>query len=384
VSGTGSAGTGGTIQNSTDSGILLNSTKTPSLSWMSISNNGNAVNEGGLRMTNVTGTGSMTSSTVTGGFEDNVYVKNDTTTATFTVQGPSCSITNNSSVSGNNGINILAATSANLTATVTNCSFSGNRAVTIGADSADDSTLNVTITSNTITQGSPNHGNQGIQVSDAANGNVTFLVDNNKVGTPDGTTASPLMNTGINIFNGSAGNAVMAGRVSNNTVLNDPTFPSGSTNGLGIRVFNSNLAQIRAKVLNNTVKNVNTDYGILAESSGTAAAPTAPHGRLDIDVESNNVSVGTGALDDIRVQSRNFNTACAKIVGNTTNSGATPGFFGIFVRQANSAVFDLDGWNGVGTPEAYVLLQNPTGGTTGSAGTITGVAANTCSFTGVP
>ena len=384
VSGTGSAGSGGTIQNSTGSGILLNSTKTPSLSWMNISNNGNAVNEGGLRMTNVTGTGSLTSSTVTGGFEDNVYVKNDTTTATFTVQGPSCSITNNSSVSGNNGINLLAATTANLTATVNNCSFSGNRAVTIGADSADNSTLNVTITNNTITQGSPNHGNQGIQVSDSANGNVTFLVDSNKVGTSDGTTASPLMNTGINIFNGSAGTAIMKGRVSNNTVMNDGTVAAGSSNGFGIRVFNSNLAQIRAKVLGNTVKNVSADYGILAESSGTTAAPTAPQGRVDVDIENNTVTnMGSLALDAIRAQSRNFNTLCGKIAGNTTTGGGA-GFFGIFVRQANSALFDLDGWNGVGLPEAYVLTQNPTGGTTGSAGTITGVAANTCNFTGVP
>ena len=70
-----------------------------------------------------------------------------------------------------------------------NCSFSGNRAVSIGADAADSSTLNVTITNNTITQGSPNHGNQGIQVSDAGNGNVTFDVESNKVGTPDETTA---------------------------------------------------------------------------------------------------------------------------------------------------------------------------------------------------
>jgi hypothetical protein len=281
------------------------------------------------------------------------------------------------------GINLLAATSANLTATVSGCSWSGNRSIAIKADSADNSTLNITITNNVITQGSPNHGNQGIEVSDAANGNVTFLVNNNKVGTPDGTTVSPLLNTGINIFNGSGvGNPVMAGRVSNNIVFNDPTFPSGSSNGFGIRVFNSNLAQIRAKVLSNTVKNVNTDYGILAESSGTTAAPSGTIGRLDVDIESNNVTVNTGALDAIRAQARNFNTVCAKIASNTAPLGGT-GFFGIFVRQANSAVFDLDGWNGVGTPEAYVLTQNP-GSTAGSAGTITGVPANTCSFTGVP
>lgn len=385
VTGNGSAGTGGTIQNSTDSGIRGNSTRTPALSWMSISNNGNAVNEGGVRLTDVTGTGSITSSTVTGGYEDNIYLKNDTGTATFTVQGPSCSITDNSTSNGNNGVNILAATTASVTATVDNCSLHGNRAVAIGADGADSATLNVTIKNNTITQGSPNQGNQGIQVSDAGNGNVTFLVDNNKIGTSNGTTASPLKNTGINIFNGSAGSAVMAGRVSNNTVLNDPTTPSGTSNGFGIRVFNSNLAQMRVKVLTNTVKNVSGDYGILAESSGTVAAPSAPNGRLDIDMESNTVSVGTGALDAIRVQSRNFNTVCARIVTNTTGGGGA-GYFGIFVRQANSAVFDLDGWNGLGTPEAYVASQNPAGGTTGSTATtsITGVAAGTCSFTGVP
>jgi hypothetical protein len=165
-------------------------------------------------------------------------------------------------------------------------------------------------------------------------------------------------------------------------VINDGTVAAGSSNGFGIRVFNSNLAQIRAKVLSNTVKNVNTDFGIQAESSGTAAAPTAPHGRLDVDIESNNVTVNTGALDGIRAQARNFSTVCAKIASNIAPLGGT-GFFGIFVRQANTAVFDLDGWNGVGTPEAYVLTQNP-GSTAGSAGTITGVPANTCSFNGVP
>jgi VCBS repeat-containing protein len=384
VTGTGGAGSGGTIQNSTNSGILATSTKNLSLTSMNITNNGNAVNEGGIRMTDVTGSGGITSSTVSGGFEDNIYLRNDTATAlTFTIHGPSCSITNNSSVSGNNGINILAATSANVTATVDGCSFSGNRAVTIGADSADNSTLNVTIKNNTITQGSPNHGNQGIQVSDAGNGNVTFDVENNKVGTPDGTTVSPLMNTGINIFNGTAGNSVMAGKVINNVVLNDPTFLVGVSNGFGIRVFNSNLAQIRAKVTGNTVRNVNADYGILAESSGTAAAPTAPHGRLDVEISSNNVNVNAGALDAIRAQARNFNTLCGKIASNTTLGGGA-GFFGIFIRQANSAVFDLDGWNGVGLPEAYVLTQNPTATTAGSAGTITGVAPNTCNFTGIP
>jgi hypothetical protein len=94
------------------------------------------------------------------------------------------------------------------------------------------------------------------------------------------------------------------------------------------------------------------------------------------------VTVGSLALDAIRVQARNFNTACSKIVSNVAPAGGA-GFFGIFIRQANSATHLLDGWNGVGTPQAYVLSQNA-GSTTGSAGTITGAASGTCSFVGVP
>src|SRR5207253_1315897 len=78
VTGTGSAGTGGTVQNSTDSGVLATTTKNLILSSMNITNNSNAVNEGGIRMTDVTGTGAITSSSVSGSAEDNIYLRNDT------------------------------------------------------------------------------------------------------------------------------------------------------------------------------------------------------------------------------------------------------------------------------------------------------------------
>jgi hypothetical protein len=74
---------------------------------------------------------------------------------------------------------------------------------------------------------------------------------------------------------------------------------------------------------------------------------------------------------------------CGTISANTTDSGGA-GFFGIFVRQANSAVFDLEGWSGTGTPQNFVATQNPGALTAGSSGTITGVPAGTCDFTGVP
>jgi hypothetical protein len=131
------------------------------------------------------------------------------------------------------------------------------------------------------------------------------------------------------------------------------------------------------------VKNVSADYGIQAQSSGATSTPSGTHGRLDVEISDNNVDVGPNALDAIRAVALTFNTVCTRINGNTTDTGGT-GFAGIFLRQAGSAVVQLDGWDGAGTPEAFVAAQNPAAGSTGSAGTITGVPAGTCNFSGIP
>lgn len=286
------------------------------------------------------------------------------------------------------GIFVASKTSASVTATIQNCTLRGNRTIGIRGDAADSSTLNITINNNTIAAGTGgnNQGNQGIEVSDASNGTVTFDVENNLVGTLDGSTATPLLSTGINIFNGTSGTATMTGKVIGNTVLNDPTTASGTSNGFGIRVFNSNLAAIRAKVSNNTVKFVNTDYGILAEASGTASAPGGSQGRLDVEVSGNNVDVNdANALDAIRLQARNFSTICARVLSNTTDSGGS-GFVGLFARQANSATFNIEGLaSGVqaaATAQAYLAGQNPAATTVGTIAVtnFAGVAANSCSI----
>jgi hypothetical protein len=85
---------------------------------------------------------------------------------------------------------------------------------------------------------------------------------------------------------------------------------------------------------------------------------------MDVGVTNNSVSVLSGALDAIRVQARNTNTVCARVNTNTTSAGGT-GFQGIFVRQANTAVFDLEGLTG--TVDSYVAAQNPSAASVGSS-----------------
>ncbi len=144
---------------------------------------------------------------------------------------------------------------------------------------------------------------------------------------------------------------------------------------------------MNVNVSGNTVTAIDNAYPILGESSGS----TGSGGLLTIGVTNNTANVASGgtALDSIRLQSRNVSSICAKVSGNTTNSGGS-GFFGIQLRRANSSVFSLEGLTAGSqtdpTVHDYVAAQNPSGGTVGTlAGvgntSITGVASGSCGIT---
>jgi LPXTG-site transpeptidase (sortase) family protein len=408
VNGTNSPGSGGTIQNSISDGVYLNSAKNVSLSYINISNNqgsgvraesssgvslqnlnvtnnsnsasnctevAQATCEAGIYFLNMLGTGNVISNTtVTGSYEDNIHVQNFNSNVLGNLSITNSVITNNNVSTGNVGIHVLASGSSNITAIITNNTLSGNRTDSINADAADSSHLNVTINDNTIVAGTGgnNQGNLGIDVTAASSGQVTFLVNNNSIGTNDNfITNKPLANTGINIFDGTTTSSNMSGVVTNNKVQNDNISNGGLNSGSGIRVFNSNLASMQVNVKGNKVRGVSLDYGILAESSGTTLAPDSGRGLASFGVTNNDVIVGSMALDDIRVQARNYNSVCARITGNDTAFGGTD-FFGIFTRQANTAVFNLE------SGSENLAANNPLAGSIGTIGTITTVGANSC------
>ncbi len=335
--------------------------------------------EGSLIFDNMFGTNAVTSSIISGAIEDNVRVENTTGTLTaFNLTNST--IQNNSTVSGNIGFRFATATTGvSMTGTVSNCTFQGNRTDAINVD-ASNGTMNITVSNNTIIRGTGgnNDGNIGINVTAANAGQVTYSVTGNKVGTPDGSTNASLLNTGINIFAGGS-TCTMTGSVTSNAVINR----GAGASGFGISVFSNGSASpgsttITADVSNNTVSNVGLDFGIKAEASGTSFSST-----LKLKLTNNNVSVLSSALDCIRVQARNTSTVCARISGNTTNSGGT-GFVGLFVRQADTATFNLEGLalgaQTAATTQTYVGSQNPTAATVGAFATtnFTGVVANFC------
>ena len=366
-----------TLQYSTVAGV--NGTSTPS-------------REGSVIFDNLFGTNAVTSSVISGSVEDNVRVEN--TTGTLTAFSLTNSLVqNNSTVSGNIGFRLATATpGVTMTGTVSGTTFRGNRTDAINVD-ASNGTVNMTISNNTIVAGTGgnNQGNIGIDVTVANNGVMDFAVAGNKVGT-DGNTNQPLLNTGINVFNGTLVTtgtpAIISGTVTNNTVYN----AGAGQSGFGIRLFNQGYGTMNANVSNNTVNNVGLDYGIFAEVSSNSGTANAT-GSSSIAMLDNTANVLSGALDAIRLQARGRSTMCASISGNaSTTSGS--GFFGLEIRQAAQtigttyqATFDLEGLtSGLQTNHAtivsYLASQNPavTDGVDEihSAG-ITGVPTGSCS-----
>jgi hypothetical protein len=418
VLGSGSAGTGGTIQNMTGadggvagSGIYLSNSKNVSLAWMQLHDfqnyairginvtsfslaqstingvNGTSASgdgEGSIYFDGLTGTGGISNSTVSGALVDNVHVASSSGTLTaFTVSG--CTIADNSTASGNVGIQFLSKVSANMTVAVTNSTFHGNRTVALRGDAADASALAVTFTGNTIVAGSPNQGNQGIEISKAVTSNVTFTVDGNKIGTPDGTTPQPLINTGINVFSGSSA-GTMSGTVTNNVVLQDL---SSSNSGSGIVVNHAPTSTVAtsalfARVSGNTVSGSKLNYGILVDSGGITGAT----GNTQVELTNNTVlgDMPTTALDSIRLGARRATTACYRISGNTATTAGT-GFYSLFLRKSDTSTYQIEGLSAGlqsdTTTITYEGTQNPGIGGPGigaTAGNLyTGVAANTCS-----
>jgi hypothetical protein len=191
VTGTGSAGSGGTIQASAGEGIELSSTSSPSFTDMVIENNGadgiNGSQVSGLTLAGstvsgngtpgnvsvenndgldfspngpgspngLTGTVSITNSTITGSADNNVVISDTSGTLNLTVTGSK--ITENSAVTGNDGIHIDANDTASATVSITGSTFTDNRGdafqFSTGAVNTSNAsgTESVTFSNNTVT-----------------------------------------------------------------------------------------------------------------------------------------------------------------------------------------------------------------------------------------
>lgn len=226
VTGTGTATTGGTIQNSTGPGVNLTNTYEVQLGSVRIQNggddgirgtnvndfsltaasqitgNGNAVTERGIDFSEVSGTVLLTGATVTSNAEDNVAIFNVAATiGNLTVNGGTYGETDDSGV-GNDGILIDNNGAGNFTGAIRNATFINNRGdhIQLNARGSSTATQNLTIEDNLLRGTGNQPGNAtlggGIALGASGDTNQNVIVDQNDIERPYGSAIS-MNNAGL-------------------------------------------------------------------------------------------------------------------------------------------------------------------------------------------
>lgn len=404
MTGSGAAGTGGTIQNTTGPGILLSNAAGISLARMNIQNgdddgirgttvtgftlanstvqnNGDAIGafnagDNGLDFTDLSGTASISNSTITGSFHNNIIIRNSTGVLSgLTVTG--ATISNNVSTMDGDGFLFEASGTANMSVTVSGSTFSAHQGDHFQAAALNSGVLNVIFSGNTLSGGHANPLGQGITINAATGppgylGSVSYDIDGNII---NGAISNAIF-VGLGT---SAATSSMTGRIRNNTIGTSGAALSCSTQANGVYVDARSNGTFTSQVNNNVIRQC-LDRGILSEAGDGDSV-------LNLTVTGNTIDqqVALGAREAIQtnhgITSTNVfgnvdtNVVCLQLGGagalaNTFSHG--PGAPDDFrLRKRQEATVRLPGYGG-GTGQdtgslaqvvAFIQGQN-----TGSAG----------------
>jgi len=271
VTGTGAAGSGGTIQNKTGAdgtntgiGIYINGATDVQLADMTLhdfsnfavrinnvtnlrmnnfavtglngSSNGvvdataaGAQNgEDSVRLTNILGTSSVTNSSISGGFTDSLHVENTSGTLNLLTLD-NISVTGRNNASANDALNILATNAGTImNIAVLNSDFTTgmNKMVNVGAKAG--TTINILYDNNTVVQSATlaNIVPGGGGVSFNGLGNMNFSILNSSFDFSNG--GAGIKSIGLNIFKGGGSTGNFTGVVFNNSVGVSGVNDSGS------------------------------------------------------------------------------------------------------------------------------------------------------------
>lgn len=393
VTGTGSAASGGTIANKTGAtgsnttgvGIYLNNCANVSLTRMQLNNFSNfgirgftvnnftmdncvvnhssgkngddaATDEGSIYFgaenpggTNgLTGTVSVTNCFIEDGYENNFKIANLSGTLSQLTM-TNCTIRDNSSVSpGNNGFEIRAQGTANITADITNSIFTGNRAngIQVSTTSEHTGTVDVEIGVAGVagSGGTFTNNNIGINIAHGSPGILNFDIHRGTFNSNPGL-ASPI---NINLAAGGPdglGVGPMSGSITNNAITN-----ANSGTGPGIRVTTNGTDADGSNVLTILVSNNNISQ---IGNRGIEMIAGDGNSTLNATITNNAVTLTDPlAADAIRIDtgvtSADLTKICLAISGNTATTIA--GSNGIRIRNRFSGTtFRIPGYGGAAT-----------------------------------
>ncbi|MGF6429211.1 cadherin domain-containing protein [Bradyrhizobium elkanii] len=415
VTGTGAAGTGGTIQNTTGDGVSLTSTQDVTLSNMNITNNfgdgiggsnvngmvlnrltitGNgddpATDESGINIAGLTGTASngahatsISNSTIGNNEEFEIQISNSSGTLTNlqltnnTVSANGVAIHGNANSPHGNLVNFLGTGTSVMGLTVNGGSFTGNTVsdathvitgtgvfANSGGTAMTANIFNATFTNN----------NAGVDVStDPVATSLTFDIE--------GNTFLGQRSTAINHFdNGNPPfNRTVNGTIKNNIIGDDAITNSGSLVGNGIGIQNEGAINSKYLIDGNTISQIATALGI-SVNVGLGGQATGG-GETDLTITNNTIQHINGsrgiAIQDNQVTdianppgAGPFPTIFLSMAGNSFSNIAGQAGNGQFVRikesfgtvkvtqdapTAGNAGTELDNANGSTDPTKFSI-----------------------------
>lgn len=341
VTGTGLAGSGGLITNTTGNGIdvsgssagsaltfmdvdvtgatghginLNNNDGTFTFDGVSVTNNG-SLSGHGLLSTDHRGVLTIDNSTFSGNTFNNVQVQSNLGTFTLNVRNNALSFAGFKG--GGTGLDILTGTTASGTANVSGNTFSGN-GLGVRAFAEGSSTLDLTVNgSNTFSSNT-----EGIQLGNTASGTLVFDVM--------GNTFSGNSFSGLSLLGTGPGGA-LRGSITGNT-LTGPTFR-------GIDLLFDLGADGVVRTSGNNFSGVQTG---VASFVGASVLPP-DNSTLDLTVDTEIIALElTSTLPGIDVNARQASTLCTNIVGNNVTPGGT-GSVDIGLGQFHTSTVKVEG-----------------------------------------
>ena len=409
VTGTGTAGSGGTIQASSGEGVELSSTASPSFTDVDIKNNaadgingsqvsgltiaGSTVSDNGTQANvsgenddgldfspngtgspnGLTGTVSVTNSTITGSADNNAIISDTSGTLNLTVAGSA--FTSNNATTGNDGLHIDANGTTNATVSITGSTFTNNFGdhFQFSTDSASSGTDSVTFSSNTLNTTATGVLGGGVVISPFGNSHTTLTANSNNI--------QKSVFTGIAIDeDGITG--TLSGTVNGNTVGTPATANSGSE-GNDIGIFAEGSVAETLAITNNNLFQYANEAGIgFLDREGS---PT-----MNLTITGNTIadpgSFGSwGLLGQAGAASGDAGRVCAAISGNSMTGSAQAGQGGadFELDQEFNTTIDLPGYSG-GTQNTNAVVSFVQGANN-SSGAPAGIATTSGSgggFTG--
>jgi hypothetical protein len=406
VTGTGSAASGGTIQNVTGAdgssagiGVYLNDARNVSLNWMQINDASNfairgvdvqgftlsnsvingvsgsnaTLHEAAVAFDGLTGSASVSGTSVAGGVEDNFRVTNTSgvlNRLTFT----NATFAGNAAATGRDGLSIIGSGGAVVNVTVQNSAFTSSRADQFHL-ALSGATSDLVFSANTLTNAHPAilSGAGGITISGVGAGTgLSYNVSGNSIRDALGSAL---------VINKGAGVSSFTGTISANVIGSAGVSNSGSAQGSGIDVTSVDGGVSTVLITGNQVRQYN-NFGI---SLTAGNASVGGSGTLNATVTGNTVAnPGTsgfpmnGVIVNSGTNTGDAHQVCVAMSGNSITGSGAFGGTDFRLRQRFLTTVRLPGYAGANNdnPAVVTFEQGNNGGTP------TGSAANTVSTGG--